>query len=496
MGKGSKQPTQTYSQVSQSNLPEYARPYFERLMQRSEAESNQPYAMYQGPRIQGFTPDTESAFQGYRNIAAYGNPTVDQAVGLAGTGAGMAASGYAPMMRGVGAVGRGLETAGQGVGALGQGLGTTQMGVGAVGRGLGATGAGLGSVARAMQMAGRGGAPIGEGAEMVRAGAQRAMQAGEYSPLMAGTGEWGQTAANRYMNPYIQSVLDVQRQRAEQRFGEQQGALATAAQRAGAFGGSRQAVQESIARRDLNQQLNEMEAQGLSQAYQGAQQMFTSDQQRALQAALANQGVDLQAAQLGLQGAQAGIGAGQAMGDLGSRYGQLAGTMGQLGGTMGQLGGTMGQLGGQYGQLGGQMGDIGSRYGQLGGTMGQLGGQYGQLGSGMGQLGGTLGQISGTMGQLGGSQQQLYMDRLKALMGVGTAQQELGQRGLDLAEQDFINQRDYERQNIAFQSGILRGIPVSPQSETITRTPGPNPLSQMLGAGIAGSQLANMGRGG
>lgn len=492
MGKGSKAPQQTYSQVSQSNLPEYARPYFERLMSRSEAESNQPYALYPGQRIQGFTPDTESAFQGYRNLAGYGNPTVDQAVGLTGVGANVAAQGYNPMLQGIGSVGQGMMTAGRGVGALGRGLRTTEMGVGSVGQGIGAAQRGMGSVAQAMRMARQGAAPLAEGAEMVRGAGQRAMEAADYSPLFAGTGEWGGRAARRYMNPYIQNVLDTQKQRATERYMEQEGGINTAAQKAGAFGGSRHGIQSGMAQRELNQQLNEMEAQGLSQAYQNAQQMYTSDQQRALQAALANQGVDLQAAQLGLQGARTGLEAGQAMGQFGGQYGQLAQTMGQLGGQYGQLGGTMGQLGGQYGQLGGQMGDIGSRYGQLGGTMGQLGGQFGQLGSGIGQLGGNISQIGGQMGQLGGTQQQLYMDRLKSLMGIGTAQQELGQRGLETAYQDFINQRDFERQNLAFLSGILRGIPVSPQSEVVTTAPGPNPLSQMLGAGIAGQQLANM----
>lgn len=411
MGKGSKQPTQTYSQVSQSNLPEYARPYFERLMSRSEAETNQPYTSYPGARIQGFTPDTQSAFQGYRNLAAYGNPTVDQAVGVVGRGANVAAQGLNPMMRGIGSVSQGMSAA--------------RMGM----------------------------RPIAEGRNLVSEGAARAMQAGDYSPLYARTGQWSGRAAERYMNPYVQNVLDTQKRRAAERYAEQAGQLDSAAQKAGAFGGSRQGIQSFLAQREMNQQLNDMEAQGLSQAYQNAQQMFTSDQGRQLQAALANQGVDLQSAQLGLQAGQAGIGAGQAMGQLGSQYGQLAQ------------------------------------------TMGGLGSQYGQLGAGMGQLGGTLGQLGGTMGQLGGTQQQLYMDRLKSLMGVGTAQQELAQRGLDIGYQDFINQRDYERNNLAFLSGILRGVPVSPQSEVITTSPGPNPLSQMLGAGLAGQQLANMGRG-
>jgi len=57
MGKGSKAPSQPTSQtVTQTNLPEYARPYFENLLQRTEAESYRPYQTYGGDRIAGFTP--------------------------------------------------------------------------------------------------------------------------------------------------------------------------------------------------------------------------------------------------------------------------------------------------------------------------------------------------------------------------------------------------------------------------------------------------------
>ena len=496
MGKGSKAPTTTTSNVNQSSLPEYARPYYERLMARTEAESNQPYAMYQGPRIQGFTPDTESAFQGYRNLAAYGNPTVDQAVGLTGVGAGMAAQGMAPIMRGVGTTSRGVDVASQGLDPMMRGVQSVGFGEQVASQGLMPMMRGVGATSEAMRAARMMSEPVGQGAGTIQRGTEMAMRAGDYSPMMAGTGEWGGRAANRYMSPYIQNVLDVQKRRAGERYQEQQGNLASAAKQAGALGGSRHGIQSFLAEREMNQQLNDMEAQALSQAYQNAQQMYTSDQARRLQADLANQGVDLQGAQLRMQGGQAGIQGGQALGQLGGQYGQMAQIMGQLGGQYGQLGSQMGGLGGVLGQMGGQYGQLGSQMGGLGGQLGQLGGQYGQLGTQMGGIGGQVGQLAGQMGQLGGTQQQLYMDRLKSLMGIGTAQQDLAQRGLDIAREDFINQRDYERGNLAFLGGIMRGVPVTPQSEIITTSPGPNMLSQMLGAGIAGSQLANMGRGG
>ena len=58
---GSSAPTQT--KVVNTDLPEYVQPYFERLLQRGEAESNQPYTPYGGERIAYFSPD-ELASQG------------------------------------------------------------------------------------------------------------------------------------------------------------------------------------------------------------------------------------------------------------------------------------------------------------------------------------------------------------------------------------------------------------------------------------------------
>ena len=75
---------------------------------------------------------------------------------------------------------------------------------------------------------------------------------------------------------------------------------------------------------------------------------------------------------------------------------------------------------------------------------------------------------------------------------MGVQQQGLAQSSLDQAYKDFINQRDYERQNLQFMSGIMHGVPVSAQSEVLSYEAAPNPVSQMLGMGIAGNQLSSM----
>ena len=67
MGKGSPKPTD--QTVVQTNLPEYVQPYFERLLNRTEAETKQQYQPYQGQRLQTGGTDVTQAQQMGRNIA-------------------------------------------------------------------------------------------------------------------------------------------------------------------------------------------------------------------------------------------------------------------------------------------------------------------------------------------------------------------------------------------------------------------------------------------
>lgn len=57
------------------------------------------------------------------------------------------------------------------------------------------------------------------------------------------------------------------------------------------------------------------------------------------------------------------------------------------------------------------------------------------------------------------------------------------QSKLDLAYQDFINQRDAERQNLQFYNQILQGLPTGADT-TVTGSQYSNPLSQYLGIGL------------
>lgn len=108
---------------------------------------------------------------------------------------------------------------------------------------------------------------------------------------------------SQYMNPYINNVLDNTNKLANQNFDEQQASRDASAVAAGAFGGDRRFVSDSLAQRDLNQQLNTNNAQGLAAAYDSATGLFTSDQNRSLTAQTANETAQQNAGQLQLNAA-------------------------------------------------------------------------------------------------------------------------------------------------------------------------------------------------
>ncbi len=307
-GGGGKQESE--SRVYQSNLPEYARPYYERLASRAETESLKPYTPYGDQRISEFTGDTQQSFSDVRDLAATGTPGIGRAQDIA-------------------------------------------------------------------------------------------TQAGDYQVGGINTGRVSSEALKPYINPYTSAVLDRAQERATRRFEEQQVGRDLRRGQTGAFGGSRGAVESSIARRDLNEQLGSLEASELSNAYKQALGAFQSDEQRALQAQIAQE-----------QARQGGAGI-------------------------------------------------------------QL--QAGQQ-----------------LGQLGELDQKLQLQRADALSRIGTQQQQQQQAGLDTAYQDFVNQRDYPRQQLAFMSQILQGMPVTPQQEVTSYSPSPNPYSQALGLGAAGYGLQQM----
>jgi len=248
----------TQSSISQTSIPDYAKPYVEKLLGKTEALTETPYQTYGANRIAGFTPMQQQAFQGAQGM----QPSALS--GLAGQYAGSAT---------LGALGTRYDPS------------TFQTG---------------------------------------------------FNPTEFQGGQFGQQDAQQYMSPYMQSVVAIQQREAQRQAdiaGTQRGAQATGA---GAFGGSRQAIMDAEAARNLSMQKGDIQAQGLQSAFQQAQAQFNADQARRMQAQQYGEqsrqfgsNLGLQAQQLGEQSKQYGAGLG--LQGLQTAL-QGAGQMGTLGG--------------------------------------------------------------------------------------------------------------------------------------------------------------------
>lgn len=91
------------------------------------------------------------------------------------------------------------------------------------------------------------------------------------------TGQFTGDVAQSYMNPYQQNVTNAQLREADRNADIATTQRMGAATRAGAFGGSRQAVMDAEAGRNLALQKGDIQAQGLQQAYAQGQQQFNTE---------------------------------------------------------------------------------------------------------------------------------------------------------------------------------------------------------------------------
>jgi hypothetical protein len=95
-GGGGSPSTPEKQTIEQTSIPEYAKPYVERMLGKAEALGNAPYQPYQGERIAGFTPMQQQAQQAAANLGPAQQLGVGtQMAGLAGLGAMGAGQRYA-----------------------------------------------------------------------------------------------------------------------------------------------------------------------------------------------------------------------------------------------------------------------------------------------------------------------------------------------------------------------------------------------------------------
>jgi len=122
--------------------------------------------------------------------------------------------------------------------------------------------------------------------------------------------------------------------------------------------------------------------------------------------------------------------------------------------------------------------------GQLGQTTGALGAQIGQMGT----------QTAG-LGQLG---QQMGVQDINTLLGIGGLQQGQTQKALDIARANSLAAQSLPYQQIGFMSDIFRGVPALQQTFSSQQKSPPSTSSQILGlaqAGIGAYGLMNQGKG-
>ena len=485
MGGGSSSGPQQVTSTT-TNLPEYARPYFENLMGRAQAQSYQQYTPYPEERIAGFTPAEQQIQQAYMGLGAPSQTAVGSALAQqAGLGALM--GGYTP--------GQFASQQVQG------GRYATPM------------------VTDLPQYA----TPMVSGLPQYAAPQMQAAQTG-YNPALTTYQVSGPEtfttpgAAQQYMSPYMQNVVDVQKREALLGAKQQQLASDLGAARQGTYGGSRQLMAALGRERQLGQQLSDIQAGGLQGAYQAAQQQFNVEQQARqaaqqanLQAAL---GVQQLGTQTGLQTALAnltaaqqqqvqnqaailqtqGLNANQAL-QAALANQQAALQTQQLGGSQAlqaALANQQAALSTQ--QLGGSQALQAALANQQANLDAQrLAEQSRQFGSTQGLAGLTLaGQMGQTLGSLGQLQQQQDLARLQAQATAAAQPRTLQQQQLDLAYQDFLRQRDYPIEQLGYFSNMLRGLPVTPTSTQTTYGQAPSMLSQLTGAGLGAAGISKL----
>ena len=317
----------------------------------------------------------------------------------------------------------------QGIGTfqpfLDQAAATTGLGTGTVSEGVQTSRGALGTIGTGAQGVAGGFTPVAAG-ELAATGG--------LGTLAGGIQGLDPQAIQAFFDPITTSVIQQAEQDHARQGAIQQNQLNANAVGAGAFGGSRQGIQDTeLARNILDQQARtaaQLRLAGFGQSQQLAQN---------------------RAAQLGQLG-----------------LGQLQGAQ-----TLGQLGAQRGSLGTQIGQLGAQQANVGRAQGALGQAFGQLG------------------QVQG---QLGEAQSNLQAQDLQNLASLGQTQLQQNQALLDARRQNVLQRQFEPFQRVSFLSDIQARTPSAQQTLTTATSPGVSPFQQAAGLGIAGLSAASGAR--
>lgn len=389
-------------QVTQTNLPEYARPYYTDLMDRATDLSLGDYTPYEGQRLAGQAADTLTAYDNIRNMGPI----------------------------------TGLDEA---MGATAYNVGATQ---------------GIANDAYAM-----GDTPY----DPYQFSAYKGFSRQQFNPYsgfnqynFGNAQQWtDEGVAESYMSPYIENVLDVQKERQLLDFDRMQGQRDATAVQQGAFGGSRSAVVNALAQEQLSRQMAETDAMGLQQAYESGLGAFNQDR-------------------------MATLGYGQAQAGERARV---------QGGRAAELGRVQAGRADERARVQQARAEERARVQQSQAAEDMRAAQFDLQAQTQGmdtalQALAASGQQAGQLAQLGGAEREAAVEQAQLLERAGEAQQAYEQAGLDIGFDDFLRQQGFAESQLQMLNSILRGVPVGPSQTTTTYTPN-DPMGDLLGAGIS-----------
>ena len=439
-------PTQTT--VQNTNIPDYAQPYVSNML---NATQSQLFTLSQpGQYDANGNPSQNGGYDAQGNAQPGGQITGFQPYTPYSNDPTKYVAGFSPLQQQAQSAAANLQTPGQ-YGAATNLAG--RAGMGALGT-VGSAGAYGGMGAQAGQQAGQLSNMFGGmGAQ---AGQQYAGQSSMFGGLGAMQGQQGANigaslgqmstnpgAVGAYMNPYIQNALAPAQQLLNQQYGMQNAAQQGAATQAGAFGGSRNALANSLTQQNQMLAQNQLVGNAYQNAYQNAQQQMNTANQAALagnQQALSGYGMGLQGA--GQAGAQAMQGYG--MGLQGAQ---------------------------QAGQLGIQ------------------GAQAGLAGVGAQQAGyGLANTAAGNLANIGGQQLAAQQGIIGTQATQGAAQQAQQQQIINQAIQNYATAQQYPLLQLGTMSNMLRGLPMQASTTSIYQAQ-PTATQQAIGLGGTAAAL-------
>jgi hypothetical protein len=468
---GSSQPVK--QEITQSSLPEYARPYFEGMMARANTALTTPYQTYGQERIAGFTPQQQQLQQNILNQQTPGE------FGQAGNLASLAGQ-------------RSLDFANYDTGQFNaQQIGMPNLQQYSMGR------------TRDVQ------------AQQYDTPQMQAAQTG-YQPnlnyfQMQAPQQFGTAQAQQYMSPFAEAVMEPQKREAITSARRSQVAQDLGSARQGTYGGSRQLLASMERERNLGQQLGDIDVRGRQAAFENAQQQFERDRAAGMTAGQQN----LQA-QLGVQqlGTQTGMQAALANLDAASQANvqNMAAKLQTQGLNADQA--MRAALANQQSDITRGTQDLSAALEtqRLGATTGlealranqtadlerqRMREQSRQFGAGQGLAAlGQAGQMGQTLTNIGSARSQADLARFGQQTQTAAQKQALDQQFMDMHYQDFLRQQGYPMEQLQQYSSLLRGVPVTPNMTSTAYAPSASLGSQLMGGGLAAAGIYNTFRGG